>query len=200
MKIIGHRGAKGIAPENSLLAIQKAIDMGVDSIEVDIRLHNKHLVLSHDETVKTKEYCRLDEALDLIKGNKLIVLDIKELGTVKKLLSLLKDYDGEVVFSSKKYDVLQKIRRLEPDANLAVIESWSGVRAVAQASLLNTNRIHINHNWLWSGFVRSMKHRGYDLYAFTVNTVERADELQTWGVNGIFTDFPNLFAKSKNKN
>ena len=74
-----------------------------------------------------------------------------------------------------------------------MLEKWSGVRAIAEATLLDTDRVHINQQWLWSGFVKSMKHRGFKLYAYTVNSRDRADELKEWGIDGIFTDYPSLF-------
>lgn len=52
MEIIGHRGAAGLAPENTLAAIKKAIATGVDAIEFDVRLtKDHHLILSHDPTL-----------------------------------------------------------------------------------------------------------------------------------------------------
>lgn len=49
MKIIGHRGAAGLALENTLESIKAAIDAGVDAIEFDIRItKDGKLVLSHD--------------------------------------------------------------------------------------------------------------------------------------------------------
>jgi len=38
MKIFAHRGASGYAPENTLSAIKKAIEMKADGIEIDIQL------------------------------------------------------------------------------------------------------------------------------------------------------------------
>ena len=35
---IGHRGARGHEPENTLLGFQKAIDLHVDRIELDVHL------------------------------------------------------------------------------------------------------------------------------------------------------------------
>ncbi len=53
MKIIGHRGAAGLALENSIESIESAIAAGVDAIEFDVRLtSDKHFVLSHDTTTK----------------------------------------------------------------------------------------------------------------------------------------------------
>ncbi len=51
---IAHRGAsgKGLAPENTLTAIKKALDMGVDLVEVDIHLTaDGHSVVIHDRMV-----------------------------------------------------------------------------------------------------------------------------------------------------
>lgn len=51
MYIIGHRGAAGLAPENSILAFQTAIKNKVDAIECDIRVtKDNRLVIMHDDT------------------------------------------------------------------------------------------------------------------------------------------------------
>ena len=53
MKVIGHRGAAGLAPENSIRAIKAAIKAGVDGIEFDVRLSkDKQLFLCHDPTLE----------------------------------------------------------------------------------------------------------------------------------------------------
>ncbi len=50
--ITGHRGAAGLAPENTLLSIKKALDLKVDRIEVDVRQTKDYVVVCmHDETV-----------------------------------------------------------------------------------------------------------------------------------------------------
>lgn len=49
---IGHRGAKGHVTENTLESIQKAIDLGVDGVEIDVHLcASGELVVFHDFTV-----------------------------------------------------------------------------------------------------------------------------------------------------
>jgi len=49
---IGHRGAAGHDPENTLAAIQKGIALGVDFVEIDLRrTADGVLVVLHDETV-----------------------------------------------------------------------------------------------------------------------------------------------------
>lgn len=51
-KIIAHRGASGLAPENTLAAFQQALDIGVDMIELDVHLsQDDSLIVMHDNTV-----------------------------------------------------------------------------------------------------------------------------------------------------
>ena len=50
--IIGHRGAMGHETENTLPSIQKAIDLGVDMIEIDVfKIKSGEIVVFHDDTV-----------------------------------------------------------------------------------------------------------------------------------------------------
>ncbi|HDN80156.1 MAG: glycerophosphodiester phosphodiesterase [Chloroflexi bacterium] len=51
--ILGHRGARGYAPENTMPSFQKALEMGVDLVELDVRLtRDKQVVVLHDESLK----------------------------------------------------------------------------------------------------------------------------------------------------
>lgn len=50
--ITAHRGASSLAPENTLAAVQKALELGIPWIEVDVhRTRDRVLVVLHDETV-----------------------------------------------------------------------------------------------------------------------------------------------------
>ena len=51
-RIIAHRGASTVAPENTLVAFEKAIELGADYIELDLRLSaDDSLMVIHDETL-----------------------------------------------------------------------------------------------------------------------------------------------------
>jgi glycerophosphoryl diester phosphodiesterase len=51
--ILGHRGARTLAPENSVPSFQKAIHCGADGIELDVHLtKDNKLVVMHDSTLK----------------------------------------------------------------------------------------------------------------------------------------------------
>src|SRR5262249_34681489 len=50
--IIGHRGAAGLEPENTLRSFARAIEIGVDAIELDVYYVDGHLVVIHDDTLE----------------------------------------------------------------------------------------------------------------------------------------------------
>jgi len=52
VQIIGHRGARGLEPENTMRSFRKALELGVDYIECDVHMtKDGHIVLMHDHTV-----------------------------------------------------------------------------------------------------------------------------------------------------
>jgi len=88
--IIGHRGAKGIAPENSLSAFEKALDLGIDGIELDVHLtKDGKLVVIHDMDLK-----RLTGV-----GNSIKQLTFKE----------LKEYDISKFFTKNQEKIMEKL-------------------------------------------------------------------------------------------
>ena len=51
--VIGHRGAMGHETENTLPSIQKAMDLGVDMIEIDVfKIKSGEIVVFHDDTLE----------------------------------------------------------------------------------------------------------------------------------------------------
>lgn len=65
--IIGHRGAKGLAPENTLSAFMTAAELNIDGVEFDVqRTQDGHLIVFHDENVaRTTDGSGLVETLSL---------------------------------------------------------------------------------------------------------------------------------------
>ena len=114
---IGHRGAKGHLPENTLVSIQKALDLGVDGIEIDVHVcKSGELVVFHDFTldrmtngkgeikdftlielkrlkvVKDFQIPTLEEVLDMIDKKCFINIELKGLVTVVATISIIENY------------------------------------------------------------------------------------------------------------
>jgi glycerophosphoryl diester phosphodiesterase len=114
MLIIGHRGAPELAPENTLSSIQKALESGVDAIEIDVATcRTGEIVLMHDDrvdrmtdgtgeidllsfeelrrlTVRGQERIpTLQEVIALIDGRVPLNIEIKGIGSASQICSLL---------------------------------------------------------------------------------------------------------------
>ena len=93
--IIGHRGARGHVAENTLPSIQKALDLGVDGVEIDIfKCASGELVVFHDTTLdaltNTQGYI---EQFSLDSLRKVNVLGGYQIPTLKEVLDLI---DGKI--------------------------------------------------------------------------------------------------------
>jgi len=59
-RLYAHRGASAERPENTMLAFERAMEVGVDAIETDVHLtRDGHLIVSHDETAARMTGSRL---------------------------------------------------------------------------------------------------------------------------------------------
>lgn len=115
MLIIGHRGARGEQPENSIAALKAGVASGADILEIDVRVTRDGVpILTHDylmyrmhhkidliarhslaelekKTAGTDhQLVTLEQALDECLGNIILVIDMKEYRAVTPVLLLLK--------------------------------------------------------------------------------------------------------------
>jgi glycerophosphoryl diester phosphodiesterase len=88
---IGHRGAKGYAPENTLISFQKAMDLGVDGIELDVHLtSDEQLICLHDDTLdRTTSGTGLVNSFTLIELKAFRIDTLHEIPTLQEVLNLI---------------------------------------------------------------------------------------------------------------
>lgn len=123
---IGHRGAKGHEPENTFVSFQKALDMQVDGIELDVHLSaDSEIIVIHDETIDRTtngkgfvnalslhelkafridgkyEIPTLKEVFDLVNKDCFINIELKSYEATDKVVSLIEKY---VTKKGWKYD------------------------------------------------------------------------------------------------
>ena len=71
--IIAHRGASSLARENTIESFKKAIEIGVDMIEFDVRrTRDQALIVHHDELKEGKPVKELTARLYYFKERKVI--------------------------------------------------------------------------------------------------------------------------------
>jgi glycerophosphoryl diester phosphodiesterase len=69
-RLYAHRGASAERPENTMPAFERAVELGVDALELDVHLtRDEHMIVAHDETCERTTGARLawrDLTLDQI--------------------------------------------------------------------------------------------------------------------------------------
>ena len=146
--IIGHKGASAIAPENTLKAFKKAIELKADLIEFDIhKTKDDEIVIIHDpDTLSTTgvqglikdmtleeikelnagEGEKIPTLLELIKVAKEKVglqIEIKSSGLLEKLIKLLKEENlvNTSIVSCFAFNELVKLKNLDPKIQLGLL-------------------------------------------------------------------------------
>ncbi|MDB5184625.1 MAG: glycerophosphodiester phosphodiesterase [Candidatus Saccharibacteria bacterium] len=220
MKIIGHRGAKGLAPENTLASFAKALEHGVDAIELDVRVTLDDVAIVHhnpavrdpsghrlDVVGHTHQELRahqpalvtLDEALRAIKRQVPVRIEVKPGVPIKPiswvLEGLFKDawLPADFLLGSKDQALLRELHTAHPAIQKFVIERWSSLRAVHRAKQVDTTLLHMNAWWLWGPVIRGLTKHGYELAPYTLNNTAKAKRWQKHGLSAIITDFPDRF-------
>ena len=100
-KIFSHRGYSGKYPENTMIAFKKALECGVDGIELDVQLtKDGEVVIIHDETIDrttTGKGFVIDytyEELEKFDASfKFKDLGFNKIPTLREYFQLVKDYD-----------------------------------------------------------------------------------------------------------
>ena len=147
--IIGHRGASNLAPENTIKAFKKAIELHADCIEFDIlETKDEVIVVCHDEEIsrltgqhglirnltfeKLKAFDfgegekipSFEELIEVTKGKISLNCEVIVEGISNKVIDILKKYDiiDSVLVSSFKHQELIKFQKINPTIKLAYLE------------------------------------------------------------------------------
>ncbi len=217
MKIIGHRGARGLAPENTIASITAALKHHVDQIEIDVQVtkdgvcvlnhdaelnHSGTIIASHTlaELRKQKpDLTTLEEAIKTINRKVSMYIEVKPGAPVEPLIKLLQHFlqagwrPKDFFVASFSQKVLKDVHAALPQVGIIVNELFSGVRATWRARQLGTKHVSLSDKVLWWGFIRSMSKHGWKLSTYTVNDPAKARRWAKHGLYAIVTDYPDRF-------
>jgi glycerophosphoryl diester phosphodiesterase len=190
MLVIAHRGVSSELPENTLLAFERAIEVGADYVELDVHADaDGRLVVTHEPPRARREYPTLEAALDLMRGRIGVMVELKTPSryrkhrVVQRTVDLLTDDDALVCFQRA---ALVEARNLRP-----------GLRTVQHVGFAVSIR-GARDAWA-AGFydprvtrrgIRAAQALGLVPLVYTVNDEQRMRDLADAGAAGIFTDVP----------
>ena len=216
--IIGHRGAAGLRPENTLAGFAYAVELGVDAVELDVQMSgDQHLVVMHDERVERttdgtgpvaemalatlrcldagngERVPTLEEVLDAIPARVGVHVELKGPGTAAPVARLAAARVRPMLVSSFDHGELASFRRLCPTVPCApLLGRWrDDVRTTAVS--LDAWSVNLADRIATRDRVAAVRSWGYRCLVYTVNSPMRARKLFAMGVAGIFTDFPDRF-------
>jgi glycerophosphoryl diester phosphodiesterase len=231
----GHRGARGHAPENTLLAFDLAFDLGAEGIECDAQLSaDGRIVIIHDSTVNRTTNGRglvgamTFEELRSLDAGRLLRLP-QRIPTLEETLALVRrrggllnlelkaDSDDEAVavaeavapvlnalpaddhlraallLSSFNLPAVSRMRDLTPWARTAALyggRAWTRATMLETALKLGVEAIHPHPRILTEDTVRAAHEAGLQVNVWTANRVATIRQLIAWGVDGVFSDYP----------
>ena len=210
---IGHRGAMGYTPENTLISFQKALELGVDMIELDVHNSKDNIpMVIHDKTidrttsstglvanftsVALQEFGipTLEEVFQLVQNRCDINIEIKEFEAVKGVSDLIVSNSfskNKILISSFDWNALQEIRFHDDTISIGVLTATDLELAIAFAKFIKAKSIHPYFHLLTKENTLKMQEKGFQVFAWTVNEEEDILKMKSFKVDGIISDFPD---------
>jgi glycerophosphoryl diester phosphodiesterase len=214
---VGHRGARAYVTENTIGSFSKAIDMGVNAVELDVRIcGDAQLIVCHDDNLKKvfgkdvrikdatlKELKHLtedripslEEALSFLSGRVAkILLELKEAGYEQQVLDLIKKekLEDRVIIVSFLEEVLSSVRRLEDKIETGLV--YAKFKKPIEAALrLNAQYLVPLYRFVHRKDIAKAHKSNLRVIVWTVNTKKEAAEFIAKDVDGIATDKPDIF-------
>lgn len=221
MLIFAHRGASGYQPENTLISMQLALDLGAEAIELDVHNVENELVVFHDRRLEGKsngkglirqsslsELANLNvngqpiptlwQVLSLIKGQCIVNIELKGDNTVEPMLAMYDDVisqlnftPAQLLFSSFNHPYLAKLKQAKPQAYVAPLLGGIPLDLAKSVSDLQAYSLHIDLGFISQALIDDAHQRGAKVYVYTVDNPDDIRALQAIGVDGVFSNYPD---------
>ena len=210
MQCIGHAGASGIAPANTLESFAVAAELGADLIEFDVRGRRGRLLLAHTAFDAQFGRClQLDEALAELRGPRYdgigFVVDLKTAGTASTVVDALRRHGlfSRALITSQCPPYLAAIRRIAPAARVGIsiagrfsrrLQRWGEWRSEVVDALRagHYDALMAHHRLVDRDLVDRVHALGAEIHAWTVDCHKPMRALRALGVDGVVTGDPRL--------
>lgn len=218
---IGHRGAAGHAPENTLAAIQKGIALGVDFVEIDVRrTADGVLVVLHDATVNRttdgkgrvdrlllrdiaklnagngEHIPTLEEVLKIAAGKAGLMLELKAEGVAQQTVESVREagFKSPVIYASFLHNELTHVRAANPEASLMVLFGGLFRASVARAIQYGSSYVGLRHDKATRSLVDSFHRSDLLVFVYTANTPRDIQHVLSLDVDGVISNYPDRIA------
>jgi glycerophosphoryl diester phosphodiesterase len=216
---IGHRGAAGHAPENTIVSIELALSMGADAVEIDVqRTRDGRLVVIHDWRVDPltngQGYVRdldfaqlrlfrtidgnqqipsLAEVLEAVDNRGGLIIEIKSPNIASPVAAAVREanFRGPVFFASFLHDELLRVREVEPHCKTVALLDGVPVHRTAFIQDARATHAGVAYNCLSRAFVRAIHDAGFQVFTYTANELDEIAHARDCEVDGIISNYPD---------
>ncbi|MFJ8238594.1 glycerophosphodiester phosphodiesterase [Bacillus tropicus] len=118
-------------------------------------------------------------------------------GIEEKLLEIINHYEiqDKVIIQSFSEESLQKIHNLNVNIPLVQLLSYKKAVQVTEPEIKKYKtyciRLGMNYKYIDSAYVKRIKKHGLEVHPFTVDNEQDMKKLLLWGVDGMFTNYPD---------
>jgi glycerophosphoryl diester phosphodiesterase len=214
--VIAHRGASKLAKENTIEAFQRAVDVGADGVELDVRRSaDGVLVVHHDARVSDGRVITttpwqelpwyvptLGDALDACTGAWVNIeikndelepdFDPDDRVAVEVLALLAERAPARWLISSFRLRTVDRCRLLDPAVPTAWLTLALGPDVVARVAAGGHTAVNPWEPAVTAAEVERCHEAGILVNAWTCNDPDRFAALAAAGVDGIVTDVPDV--------
>jgi len=162
--LLGHRGTRIMAPENTVPAFDFALQHGAHALETDVRLsRDGHVIVTHDDTLDRTVLASFhDRMLNVVRSSKIGALTAAGVSDMKAMMLC---------------HLMRRHKHFVPEPDFYQIPPWHKGIPLASA-----------------GFIRSIHRCGRHVHYWTINNPAQAARLLRRGADGIVSDRADLMA------
>jgi glycerophosphoryl diester phosphodiesterase len=207
--VIAHRGVWGAGvPENSLAAFERAIELGADMIEFDVRrTRDRELIVFHDAELAGAPVASLarseieelagvlppllEEALELTRGRIALDVELKEDGYVDELADILSGFavsGGDLIVTSFVDRVLARMTELTPQLSRGLVLSVSTEGAPRRANACGATVVLPKMQLVDEASLAEISDAGLTVLVWDFMASEHAALLSDTRISGVITD------------
>lgn len=226
MLCIGHRGAMGHEPENTLRSIRKALALGVDAVEIDVHNVENNLVVIHDRDLsrttngtgyleqqnlaylrsldagKGEKIPLLQEVIETINKQVIINIELKGYNTAKLVANLIQEYVKrgwsyqDFVVSSFNHYELNQVQSICPAIKIGLLLYGVPWGYLKIAQQLEASIVIASLDFVTQELIASIHQQNLSVWVYTVNQPDDICLMRKLQVDGIFSNYPERVVSS----
>jgi glycerophosphoryl diester phosphodiesterase len=209
MLLLGHRGARRYAPENTIAAFELALEHDCHGFEFDVRLTaDRHLIICHDprlagREIETSRYDQLNrgtpclpEVLERFATRAFLDIELKVTGMESKIADLLHEHSPQAGYCVSSFlpRVIERLSAVDKSLPLGLI--CDSQRQLASWTSLAIQALFLERGLVTPGVVEALHSGGRKVFVWTVNREREMRQFAELAVDGIISDDTRLLAQT----